>query len=662
MFVRPANRCIFALFTAVALAWGVTSGYIGPAYASDKNARDLIAAAEKENWPAVRLYRDRGVEPLIAKYAAWLDHQRAAGKSSFAEITAFLAANPDWPRARELRRNAEAAIDETVTGAAVREWFDAHPPISGAGALAHLDALRTNGERDRLAELTPRYWRTLGIDRHTETALLKRHGAYLGKDDHRARLDHLIWTQNHGAAQRMLRRVDPATAALGRARIALLRRSGGVDGAIARVPEAMRDAPELWFERLRWRRRKGKDIDARDILFELTGLRPHPHKWAAESQILARRALADGHYSEAARLVTGHGLSSGAAFAESEFLAGWIQLSFLGAPNTAEDHFATLYEGVRYPISRARGAFWKGRAADARGEHEHAREWWQRAAEHPSTFYGQQALLSLGSPAPRIAFARPSDPAIREAFVSHELVVLVQRLHALGADASLRTFLLQLSGQAKTADERLLVAQLAHEADRPREAVRAAKRANQLDNIIGAAGYPLWPLPKREADTPLEDALVLSVIRQESGFDRTAISRAGARGMMQLMPATAKQIAKGLSEPYSRSRLLTDPGYNIRLGGGYLEQMLERFDGSSPLALAAYNAGPHRVVRWVREYGDPRTGEIDMLDWIETIPFSETRNYVQRVLESVPVYRHLLSDTQLAETGANPIFSALKSQ
>ncbi|MBT6404653.1 MAG: lytic transglycosylase domain-containing protein [Rhodospirillaceae bacterium] len=659
MLVRPTTRRVLALFTAAVIAWGAS---INPANASDKNARELIAAAEKENWAAVRQHRDRGVEPLIAKYAAWLDHQRAAAKSSFDDITTFLAANPDWPRASELRRNAEEAIDETVSSEAVRTWFEAHPPISGAGALAHLDALQANGERDRLAELTPRYWRQLSIDRHTETDFLRRHGAQLGKDDHRARLDHLIWTQNHGAAQRMLRRVDPQTAALARARIALLRRTAGVDGAIARVPDTMRDAPELWYERLRWRRRKGKDNSARDILFELSGVRPQPHKWATESQILARRALADGHYSEAARLVTGHGLSAGAAFAESEFLAGWIQLSFLKAPNAAENHFATLYEGVRYPISRARGAFWKGRAAAARGEQEHAREWWQRAAEHPSTFYGQQALFSLGTQAPRFEFAQPSDPVIRETFVSHELVVLVQRLHALGADASLRTFLLHLSGLAKNVEERLLVAQLAHEADRPREAVRAAKRANQLDNIVGAAGYPLWPLPKRDADTPLEDALVLSVIRQESGFDRTAISRAGARGMMQLMPATAQQVAKGLSEPYNRSRLLTDPGYNIRLGGGYLEQMLKRFNGSAPLALAAYNAGPHRVIRWVRENGDPRTGEIDMLDWIETIPFSETRNYVQRVLESVPVYRHLLSDTQLAETGAIPIFNQAQSR
>ncbi|MDA0786818.1 MAG: lytic transglycosylase domain-containing protein [Proteobacteria bacterium] len=658
MFVRPPARCVFALIGAAALtlgAWGASSSH---ADTSDKNSRDLVAAAEQEDWTAVRLYRDRGVEPLITKYAAWLDYQRRDTKNGFADITAFLDANPDWPRANELRRNAEESIDETVPNDAIRNWFERHPPISGAGALAHLDALLATGERERLAELTPRYWRQLSIDSQTETDFLRRHGAQLGKDDHRARLDHLIWIQNHAAAQRMLARVDPATAALGRARIALLRRSAGVDGAIARVPETVRDAPELWYERLRWRRREGMDGGARDILFELSGLRPQPQKWATESQILARRALADGLYSDAVRLVSGHGLSAGAAFAESEFLAGWIQLSFLNEPNAAEVRFATLYEGVRYPISRARGAFWNGRAAAARGEREHAREWWQRAAEHPSTFYGQQALLSLGSEAPRFDFARPTDPTIRATFVSHELVALVQRLHALGANASLRTFLLHLSGLAKNAAERLLVAQLALEADRPREAVRAAKRANQLDNVIGAAGYPLWTLPKRDADTQLEDALVLSVIRQESGFDRTAVSRAGARGMMQLMPGTAQQIAKGLSEPYSRSRLLTDPGYNIRLGRGYLQQMLERFDGSAPLALAAYNAGPHRVARWVREYGDPRTGDIEMLDWIETIPFSETRNYVQRVLEAVPVYRHLLSDTQLAETGAIPIFGA----
>ena len=653
LFLRLDPRRALTFLTAFALVMSLAAGH--PATANE-NARALIAAAEKEDWAAVRLHRSRGIaDPLIAKYAAWLDHQYAPTKGRFAEITAFLDSNPDWPRAAELRRNAETAIDAAVPAETIRAWFERYPPISGPGALAHLDALRANGERGRLADLAPRYWRTLAIDRQTERDFLRRHGAQLSKADHRARLDRMIWIENHGAARRMLRRVDPQTAALGRARIALLRRTPGVDGAIARVPDDLRDAPELWFERLRWRRRKGFDDSARDILFELSGTRPQPDKWANESNILARRALAEGHYSEAARLVTDHGLTQGTAFAESEFLAGWIHLAFLSEPGAAESHFSQLYEGVRYPISRARGAFWKGRAAAARGDADQARAWWQRAAAHPAAFYGQQAVQALGTKELQFTFALPTDPAVRTAFVSRELVVLVQRLHALGADARLRTFLLHLAGLADTPDERLLVAQHAQEVERPREAVRAAKRANQLDNVIGAAGYPLWPLPPRAPESGLEDALVLAVIRQESGFDRGAISRAGARGMMQLMPGTAKQIAGTLSEPYSRTRLLTDPGYNIRLGGGYLGQMLERFDGAAPLALAAYNAGPHRVVRWIREYGDPRTGDIDMLDWIETIPFSETRNYVQRVLEAVPVYRHLLSDTQLAETGTPPL-------
>lgn len=651
-FFRPFARILLAILVAGGGIWTISGA---GADDNDKNGRDLIAAAERDNWAAVRLYRDRGVEPIVAKYAQWLDFQRRGTEATFADIAAFLESNPDWPRRRELLRNAEAAIDGAIANAELRDWFERTPPISGPGALAHLDALRANGADARVAELAPRYWVELNIDRQTERAFLRRHGTHISRSDHEDRLDRLIWSQNHGAARRMLRRVGPHSSALANARIALLRRTPGVDGAIARVPQNLRDAPELWYERLRWRRRKGKDEDARSILFDLAGIRPRPEKWALEGRILARRALSEGHYSEAARLVSGHGLSGGAEFAESEFLAGWIRLSFLSEPNTAETHFANLYEGVRYPISRARGAFWKGRAAAARGNATLARDWWMRAAAHPATFYGQEALRALGTPTPQFEFALPTDDTLREQFLERELVRLVQRLHSLGADASLRTFLLHLSGLAETAEERLLVAQLARESERPREAVRAAKRANQLDNVIGAAGYPLWPLPELDEDTGPERALVLAVIRQESGFDRRAISSAGARGMMQLMPATAKRVAKDLSVPYSRLKLIEDPGYNIRLGGAYLDRMLDRFGGSAPLALAAYNAGPHRVTRWIREYGDPRTKAIDMLDWIETIPFRETRNYVQRVMEAVPVYRHLLNDTQLAATGSAPL-------
>jgi len=361
------------------------------------------------------------------------------------------------------------------------------------------------------------------------------------------------------------------------------------------------------------------------------------------------------NYSLAAKLVSGHGLSEGAEFAESEFLAGWLRLSFLGEPNAAEANFSALYDGVGYPISRARGAYWRGRASAARGNAELAREWYERAAAHPTTYYGQHAIRALGGNPESVSFAVPSDPIVRQKFLNQELVQLVQRLHELGADKRLRTFLLHLSGLAESAEERLLVAQLAHESDRPREAVRAIKRLNQLDDLVGVAGYPITPVPQMGHPFAPADTLVLAVIRQESGFDREAISGAGARGMMQLMPGTAQQVSKTLALPYSRDKLTTDPGYNIRLGQAYLAEMLERYAGSPPLALAAYNAGPHRVDRWLEEFGDPRTGTVDMIDWVELIPFSETRNYVQRVSEAETVYRYLLSGAQIAEIGTAPL-------
>ena len=431
-----------------------------------------------------------------------------------------------------------------------------------------------------------------------------------------------------------------------------------MDRAIANVPSQLRDDPGLRFERLRWRRKQTEDLSAAPFLLEYKGPRPQPELWAREARILARRALAERDYRAAARLAANHTLDRGGGFAESEFLAGWVDLVLLNQPNAAEAHFDTLFNGVGFPISRARGAYWRARAAAARGNAQLAQEWYARAAQHPTTFYGQEAARELGRAIDTFAFSVPFDAEARAAFLDRELVQLVQRLHDLGANKRLRTFLLHLAGLAESAEERLLVAQLAHESDRPREAIRAIKRLSQLDNQVGIAGYPLVNIPGAATTPGPPDALVLAVIRQESGFDPTAISRADARGMMQLLPGTAKRVAQDLALPYRTSRLTSDPQYNIRLGRAYLAQMLERFGGSAPLALAAYNAGPHRVDRWLELFGDPRTVQIDMIDWMESIPFAETRNYVQRVTEARRVYEYLLENGQVARVGSVPLRNA----
>lgn len=631
------------------------SPYAVAADTAEEAARDLVAAAEREDWESAALYANRINDPLVSAYADWLRLQRRQTEASFAEITGFIDRHPTWPRQTDMRRLAERAIDERDSFQSRLDWFERYPPVTGEGGLAHLDAIARLGDGNAIPERARQYWVERNFEAATETAYLRAYGRHLDQASHVARTDRLIWQRSHTAARRMVKRLEAGPAKLATARIALLRGTNGVDGAISQIPGSLRDSPELWFERLQWRRKKENNNGAREILERVPNPRPRPELWAREARILARRALAKGQYGEAATLVSNHGLSSGGEFAENEFLAGWLRLSYLAQPNAAEENFTTLYNGVGFPISRARGAYWSARAAEARGNTELAREWWQRAASHPTTYYGQLAVRALGEKTDRFSFAVPADPEIRRQFLNRELVQLVHRLHELGADKRLRTFLLHLSGLAESAEERLLVAQLAHESDRPREAVRAIKRLNQLDNLVGVAGYPLVNVPDLNDPSAPEDALVLAVIRQESGFDRTALSRAGARGMMQLMPGTAKQVSRDLSLPYARDKLMTDPAYNIRLGQTYLAQMLDRFAGSPPLALAAYNAGPHRVDRWLTQFGDPRTGQVDMIDWIESIPFSETRNYVQRVSEAATVYRYLLSGAQVADVGTTPL-------
>ncbi len=288
------------------------------------------------------------------------------------------------------------------------------------------------------------------------------------------------------------------------------------------------------------------------------------------------------------------------------------------------------------PISRARGAFWAGRAADAIGNKALAQEWYGKAAEHITTFYGQLAAGKLtDQPPPLPADPKPSR-AEAQAFAKSELAQVVRLVNDLGAADRLPSFAAALMARSKTQSERVLTLALMREVGRTDLAVMLARRVAREGQVLVDDGYPVLDLPETAAGEP---ALVHAVVRQESGFDARAISRANAHGLMQLMPSTAKAVAKGLNVHFDPASLLGDPSYNLRLGQAYLAGLLEDFDGSYLAAVAAYNAGPGRVRRWLKDNGDPRRGEIDVLDWIEQIPVAETRNYVQRVLEGLQVYR-----------------------
>jgi soluble lytic murein transglycosylase len=649
-------RSLYKVFVITVLGLAVI--HIAPASAiaaaqSTQSPTDKAFEASKNKaWGKAAKYASQTNDPLTVKIIEWLRYQKTDPQLSFAAIAAFIETNPNWPRHSRLRRSAEAAIATSDDAVAVNDWFERYPPLSGAGALAHLDALTAVGELSKVRTLVANYWQDLDYKREDDKAFKRRYGKHLANADHFKRLDRLIWDRRYGSAQRMLGRVEAPQAALGRARIALMRREGGVDGAIAKVPAALKDAPGLQYERLRWRRRKGMDQSARELLVGVPSMGGYPEKWAQERLILARRALFEGHYSEAKRMIASHNLTSGEKFAEAEFLAGWISLTFLDEPEVAYKHFTHLYEGVGYPISRSRGAFWAGQAAAASDDKKNALRWWNVAAEFPATFYGQQAIAALGKTELRIAFATPQNPPVATDAFQPELMRAVRLLHRHEQKPLIVPFLRQLTHLSNTLDERFAIVDLANEVDHPHEAVRAAKRAAQLDNVVPAPSYPFLQFENNGGSTTAkqqrEAPLVLALIRQESAFDPRALSRVGARGMMQLMPATAKRVARAAGQPYSRARLLDDPRYNIQLGTAYLDSMLSKFDDTPALALAAYNAGPSRVNRWIKQMGDPRTGEIALIDWIESIPFGETRNYVQRVLESETVYRELLLNEQIA--------------
>ncbi|MCZ6523941.1 MAG: lytic transglycosylase domain-containing protein [Alphaproteobacteria bacterium] len=610
--------------------------------------RRAFAALAKRKWGAARRLGAQASDPLPAKVIAWSYLAERGARAPFAEIAAFIDGNPEWPSQRALQRNAEAAMDERLPDADVLAWFADHAPVSGLGRVRLAEALMGAGQpEDGLAWLR-NAWIRDDFARGDERRLYKRHRKLLIRADHEARLDRLLWDGRRGTARRMLRRVSNEFRLLAEARLRLMARAGGVDPAIARVPAELKDHPGLVYERLRWRRRKGFDASARELLLEPPDNLIRPHAWWVERAIQVRHALDEGAVTEAYRLAQEHKQSEGADFAEAEWLAGWIALRFLDEDRVAYGHFARLYEAVRFPISRARGAYWAGRSAESMGESKLAQQWYALGAAHPTAFYGQLAALKLAD-GPALALDPDPSPGPEavEAFNARELVRAVRLLAELGEKERLRPFIMGLNELAETPAEHALVALLAKSAGRADLAVASTKRSVRAGVVLAGAGYPIIGLPAGGASEP---ALVLAVARQESEFNPKAVSNRDARGLMQLLPATAKVMSRQLKLRYDKNKLTEDPWYNARLGSAFLAELIERHDGSYVLALAAYNAGPSRVKRWLKAYGDPRTGEVDALDWIELVPFAETRNYLHRVLEGLQVYRHRIGGARMALT------------
>lgn len=606
-----------------------------------------LADAQAGNWTAANTSAARIRDETARKIIRWLELQDKNAGNSHAEIVSFLNANQDWPRRDRLERRAEQALlDETRDNGAILSWFDMNPPITGEGKIRFGDTLIAAGDAQRGADMIRAGWIEHDFESTREAQIVRQYASVLRREDHISRLDRLLWDNDATDARQMASLVGAEQAALAEARIRLINRSAGVDAAVNAVPASLADNPGLLFERARWRRRNGAPDDAVPLILRAPTTADEmvrPDEFWRERHLHARRLIKERDYQTAYNLVRGHGMSAGVDFAEGEWLSGWLALRFLNDPTSAYFHFRTLLNNVQTPISQARAAYWAGRAAQADGRMEDAAFYYQRASEHDTTFYGQLARQSLlgGDTSLNIIATSSQKP---QTFTTSSAANAMKMLNALGEERLVTSFFYHLSRYFTDAGDLEAMASWLLQAGRPNLAVRTAKVASRIGIELPDYAYPVNALPNVvSAGSPVERALAFGISRQESEFDPQAVSHAGARGLMQLMPATAQRTAQAYGLPYDRARLLTDPAYNAQIGTTHLGDLLDEFGGSYVLTIAAYNAGGGRVNEWIATYGDPRTPGIDPIDWVEQIPFSETRNYVQRVLENTQIYRARLA-------------------
>ena len=613
--------------------------------------KGAIEAIERKNWKRLTSHIHRIKDPLALKTLKWFNLLRPLYNPSPSPFYEFIAENPEWPHLSKMQQLAESVIPTSTPAAQALTIFEQYPPQTTDGKVIQAAALLTTDQRPLAIKTIRQLWIDRNFSKVREQQFYKKYRTHLTSKDHLQRMDRLLWEGQYWPVRRHLWRVPKEYRKLAEARISLRVRRGNVDKLVSQVPKQYANDAGLLYERLRWRRKKNKE-SVFELVSKIPDDPPYPEKWWDERASLARTALNKGHITEAYKIASRHGLPKGADYAEAEWLAGWISHSFLNDYDVSIKHFTNMYNSVRYPVSLARGSYWVGRSIESKGDVENAKKWYSKASNFINTYYGQLAILKLD---PNGNMTLVDEPAYTESeykqFQSHELVKAVRMLSKYGGKELIKPFILKLRTLSETVGWQVLCAKLSRETGRVDLSVTVAKLAMRSSLFMPISGYPLIKLPtfpKHAKQSQPEPSLVHALIRQESLFRINAISRAKARGLMQLMPRTASNVAKGLKIPYRPKKLLTDGAYNTTLGQAYLADMINKYDGSYVLSLAAYNAGPHRANQWIKLNGDPRDADVDTVDWIETIPYNETRNYVQRVMENLQIYRMRLSNTEIA--------------
>ncbi len=574
----------------------------------------------------------------------WMNVTQGKEKFSTKELIDFTQRNSNWPKMYKFNEIIEDGVGVYLPAEEEIEWFHSRSPRTYKGANHYLDTLIEQDKTQAADRHLNKFWIKARLKRKETANFAKKYKSLFSNKDHKARLENLLWERRYREAKYMLGLVDKSSKQIANARISLGRLHYKASPLVNALSDAQKNDPGIIYDRVKWRRRMDKDSGALKMLKKQPLIITHSHLWWKERNILSRRFIEDGKYSKAYDLVSRHGLRiNDKSYAQSEWLLGWLAISFLNKPDTAYRHFENFYQSVSSAISRARAAYWLGIADDMMGRPEPAKNWYKLASYFPSTFYGQLAHEKVYGPVDASHFLdNQTSEQVQINFYKKDLVKAIQLLTKHKLHRYTESLFKKLLKQADKRPDYIMVAQLAIEANQIEYAVEANKLVQQkLGTFLFVAGYPLLEtIPTSDIDKALTHAIVY----RESMFNKKAVSGAGARGLMQLMPATARGVSRKIRQKYNRSKLTTNPFYNLQLGTAYISQMLKRYDGSYPLAIAAYNAGPRNVKRWIKMFGDPRNDGVDIIDWMEQIPVYETRNYVQRVMETYYIYKLKFSE------------------
>ena len=600
---------------------------------------------DRKQWKLALSDAQKMQDKTIYTLVNWMYLIDSQSGASFNEYFIFIKNNKDWPRINRIKYLAEHKINfDNNTPSSIIEYFTNNPPLSGFGKLRLAEALLENNQAEKSKSLVKDGFKDAELSKNDLRYFSKIFKKFLTQQDYTLRADYFAYEAKYQDLRDTIEYLNPDYQKLYNARAALFTKRSA-DNLIAQVPQYLKEDPGLIYDRIKWRRKKARFDDALTLINQSASDSLERNQYLAKERLsIARDKIQDKEFKTAYEILKDHRLKEGSDYAEIEWHLGWLALSFLNQPDAALAHFLRMNAAVSYPISKARAAFWIGKTYKKLGQVNQANTWFKTGSQYGTTFYGQLSHKEIDEKKFSINNSfKFSEEKYEEFKKNNPLAKSVIVLKELNRTKYTKDILRHLGDvdQNKTAEEISMAGVLAQDIERYDFAIQIAKNASYKNLNFLEISYPKIEVPKQIKDQKiLDSSVILALIRQESEFDTSATSRVGAKGLMQIMPATGKLLSKVTNIDFSREKLTRDKDYNLALGSYYISDLDDLF-GSQYLAFAAYNAGPNRVEKWIKTHGDPRKKQIDAIDFIELIPFHETRNYVQRVSENINVYEYL---------------------